>query len=225
MPSSPKTNSPSRLRFGDALAVGKLVALAAELQLLRDYPPLVKRGDGKYEGDILGFVKGLRLSAGVIYFLRERLLSTGLDVSWGQLLDERQAMCSPECDLIVHTPEGHVREWNGDEKPVMRFKFVKAGSARAVISCKSSLTAIDKDYPKALKKYGIKNVFLLAECCKEAHFSRLSKAAKKAGYKGLWCLYQVQKEGSPLQANEKMCADFGDAVLKAVKRRRRQQAR
>lgn len=171
----------------------------------------MRRADGRYEGDILGFVKGLKLSAGVIYFLRERLSSTDLEINWGHLLDQEKDSCSPECDAIVHT-KGHVRKWNGTETPIMDFRFVSTTNVRAVVSCKSKLTAIDKDYPKALKKYGVKNVFLFAECCDEGQFPRLRAAATSAGYRGLWCLYLTQKKGSSFKTDEKMLIAFGDAV-------------
>src|SRR6266849_10235424 len=153
----------SRARFGQVLAVEQLTGLTAELQRVRTHPPLVKRSDGKYEGGILAFVKGLRLSARVIYFLRERLSSTDLEVNWGHLVDRNEESCSPECDVIIHE-KGHLRKWNGGEKSVMDFRFVEAGSVRAVVSCKSSLDTIDKAYPKSLRKYGVKTVFLFAEC-------------------------------------------------------------
>jgi hypothetical protein len=209
--------APKRLvKFGGALGVQILVALMAELKDLREHPPLVRHTNGRYEGDILGFVKGLRLSAGVIYFLRERLSSMDLEVNWGHLLDQAEDSCSPECDVIIHT-KGHVRKWNGSEKPVMDFKFIKTANVRAIVSCKSRLTSIDKSYPKALKKYGVRNVFLFAESCEESQLARLRKSARKAGYRGVWCLYQTQLPGAAFKTDEQMLIGFGDAVQKAVK--------
>lgn len=199
--------------FEDNLAVEELRGLTAELQSFRSYPPLVKRADGKYEGDILGFVKGLRLSARLIYFLRNRLSSTNLDVSWGHLIANHES-CSPECDVIIHA-KGHVGKWNGNAHPIMDFRFVEAEKALAVISCKSSLKTIDKTYPKKLKKFGVDAVFLFAECCGEKQFVRLEKRALAAGYRGLWCLYLVQ-DGGPFTTPETMYIDFGRAVLEAV---------
>ena len=148
-----KTSQPPS-NFGNTLAIAQLVGLTAELQMLRAHPPLVRRDDGKYEGDILGFVKGLRFSVRMIYFLREYLSETGLEVNWGHLLDENGERCSPECDVVVHS-KGHVAKWNGNDPSIMDFRFIKAKSARAVISCKSSLKSIDKNYPKDLRKYGL----------------------------------------------------------------------
>src|SRR5216684_1407952 len=150
--------------LGVALKNEPLTGMAAQLWSLRSAPALVKRKDGKYEGGILGFVKGLRLSAGVIYYLKQKLSQTDLEVSWGHLLDHKEASCSPECDVIVHS-KGSVQKWNGTDHPIMEFKFVGIAHARAVISCKSQLTSVDKGYPKALKKFGVKKVFLFAECC------------------------------------------------------------
>jgi len=207
----------NQVTFGANLAIEQLVGLAAELVNLRGHPPLVRRDDGKYEGDILGFVKGLRLSARVIYFLRERLSRTELEVSWGHMLDSNEQSCSPECDVIIHT-KGHLRKWNGsgNDSPVMEFKFIEASSVRAVVSCKSLLTAIDKDYPSDLKAFGVENVFLFAECCREAHLPRLREKAAAAGYRGLWCLYCAD-EGAPMYTtDESMYVNFGDVISKAV---------
>jgi len=204
-----------QMKFGKALRVEHLTGLTAELQKLRDHRPLVKRSDGKYEGDILGFVRGLRLSARVIYFLRERLSDTNLEVNWGHLVNPNDDSCSPECDVVIHI-KGHVRKWNGSDKPIMDFTFIEAAHARAVVSCKSSLGAIDKQYPKDLKKYGVRNIFLFAECCAEDDFPRLREAAIKAGYRGLWCLYLTR--GSTFKTDERMYVSFGDALSRALKK-------
>jgi hypothetical protein len=165
--------------FGAALGNEQLIGLAAELSTVRSYPPLTRRKDGKYEGDILGFVKGLRLAARLTYFLRERLSGSAVAVNWGHLLKDGRS-CSPECDVIVHRT-GHIREWNGNAHPIMDFKFVEPERAMAVISCKSFLNAIDRDYPKALKKYGVEKIFLFAECCRRSRLDALRKTAKRAG--------------------------------------------
>jgi hypothetical protein len=205
------------LSFGASLGVEQLVALSAELQKLRCHPPLTKREDGKYEGDILGFVRGLRLSARLIYFLRERLSKTDLEVSWGHILDANEQSCSPECDVIVHT-KGHVRRWNGSgaEQPVMEFKFIEASCVRSVVSCKSFLTSIDKAYPPALKKYGVDHVFLFAECCHESKWQRLRERAVKAGYRDVSCLYFTEKDESIIKTDETLYVSFGKSVLATV---------
>lgn len=214
MPRKAKEQS-GQLPVGVSLSIEQLVGLSRELQLLRHHPPLVKRSDGKYEGDILGFVKGLRLSARVIYFLRERLSSIDLEVSWGHILDKDEKACSPECDVLIHK-RGYIRSWNGNKDPIMEFKFVEASSVLAVISCKSKLTAIDKDYPTSLKKYGVEKVFLFAECCDESQLKSLKQRANKAGYKGLWFLYSVETSTGFVKIDEPALKNFGDEILTSV---------
>lgn len=204
-----------QLPVGASLSIEQLVGLSRELQLLRHHPPLVKRSDGKYEGDILGFVKGLRLAARVIYFLRERLSSADLEVSWGHILDQDERSCSPECDVVIHK-KGYIRRWNGSSEPIMEFTFVEASSVLAVISCKSRLTKIDKDYPTSLKRYGVKKVFLFAECCFESSLISLKQNALKAGYKGLWFLYCIEKSTGFVKIDEPALKDFGNEILKSV---------
>jgi hypothetical protein len=218
------TSKPATARvkaaFGSSLGNEQLTGLTAELQKLRAHPPLVKRSPGKYEGDILGFVKGLRLSARLIYFLRERLGETlsglNLEISWGQLLDESGELCSPECDVIIHSKGGHVREWNGSKGSIMEFRFVKVARARVVISCKSQLSSIEKRYVKDLNKFGVGNVFLFAECCSERRFPRLRDNAVAAGYIGLCCLYFTGPTDNPLEVDETMWGDFAEAIIKAL---------
>ena len=82
----------TKVTFGGSLAVEQLVSLTAELQKLRHHPPITRREAGKYEGDILGFVKGLRLSARVIYFLREYLSEMDFEVSWGPRIERGRAI-------------------------------------------------------------------------------------------------------------------------------------
>jgi hypothetical protein len=209
------TKKALKLNIGKALAVSELRALTAELQFVRTYRPLTRHRDGRYEGDILGFVKGLRLSARLTYFLRKRLSSTTLEVNWGHLLDENQDSCSPECDIVIHA-KGHVEEWNGGrEHQIMSFKFIRAEDARAVVSCKSQLNSIDTSYPKALSKFGVADVFLFAESCKKNRYAALNKAAKKAGYRGLWCLYLTEVNGT-FVTDDRQYIEFGNAIAKAV---------
>lgn len=206
---------PKQAKLGIALHNQELTRLKADLQTLRSAPPLVQRSPGKYEGGILGFVKGLRLSAGVIHFLQTRLSHTNLEVSWGHLLNDKRASCSPECDVIVHS-KGYVQQWNGSKKRIMLFKFVDVAQARAVISCKSQLDRIDRKYPKALKTFGVDTVFLFAECCKSSRFGSLRNKAKEAGYADLCCLYFTGPGGAFEEVNEELWVEFGEAVLNAV---------
>jgi len=210
------TKQPARtgggLGIGKSLGIESLKALTAELLLLRSHPPLVKNEDGHYVGGILGFVKGLRLSAKVVYYLRELLSDTDLEVCWGHIIDKDGLSCSPECDVLVHE-KGRTRRWNGDKHSVMEFDFVKASSVVAVVSCKSQLTSIDESYVGLLRPYGVRAVFLLAECCSKSSFEGLRSRAKKAGYKGLWCLYRTSNGDSDnIEEDEDMLLDFRDQI-------------
>jgi len=208
----------SRVRkpsFGEALGFTELSELVTELLWLRQAPPEVTETPGHREGDILGFVRGLRLSARLTYFLRERLSGTQYEVDWGHLLDAALASCSPECDIVIHT-KGHHRRWNGGEHPIMDFRFIQASAARAVISCKSTLSAIDTRYPQVVKTFGVKQVFLFAECCKESRFEGLRKTAKNAGYAGLYCLYFTNTNGMGVKQDERLYAAFVKSVSKVV---------
>lgn len=207
------------LPFGQTLRVEALVGLTAELAMLRQYPPVVQRSPGKYEGDILGFVRGLRLSARVLYFLREHLSDTGFEVCWGHLLSANEDSCSPECDIVVHD-KGLVKRWNGFENPVMNFSFVRASSARVVVSCKSVLSSIDPEYPKSLAKHGVKQVFLFAETCRESQLETLRRKARAAGYAGVWCLYTTEPKSSMWKTNEAQLIEFGEALIAAAKKAR-----
>ena len=102
----------------------------------------------------------------------------------------------------------------------MNFKFVQADAVRAVVSCKSQLDSIDSDYPKALKAFGIRKVFLFAESCRQDRLDALRTAAKKAGYSGVWCLYTTEKglEDPFIKADENMYVEFGKAIREAVKK-------
>ena len=98
----------------------------------------------------------------------------------------------------------------------MDFKFIEIAQARAVISCKSQLVSIDKGYPKVLKDFGVNKVFLFAESCPAARFPNLQDMAQRAGYADLCCLYLTGRGGVFMEVNEKMWADFGDKILRAV---------
>ena len=200
--------------IGNGLKTEQLRSLATELHGLRDYPPIVSKGNGKYEGDILGFVKGLRISARIIYFLREQLSDMDYEINWGHLLDDAEASCSPDCDIIIHI-KGHVRKWNDTNKPIMDFNFIKAKNAEIVVSCKSKLGKIDKEYPKSLKKYGVNYIFLVAECCKEIQYHSLKKRARRAGYAGLYCLYFMDKNET-MKCDESVHAEFINVIRKVL---------
>ena len=172
---------------------------------------------GRREGDILGFVRGLRFAARLTYFLRTRLSDLDRDINWGHLLDATGKSCSPECDIVIHT-RGFHEEWNGGKKPIMDFKFILASAAKVVVSCKSFLGNIDADYPSTLKKFGVKSVFLFAECCEEKRFVSLQKAAKRAGYAGLYALYFTTVGVPGFKQDERLYVEFVTAIKKAASR-------
>lgn len=203
-------------QFVAALQTEQLRGIAAELQFLRGHPPLTKRSDGKYEGHILGFVRGLRISAKVIYFLRQLLSTTNLEVSWGHIVDKNEQSCSRECDVIIHT-KGSLQKWNGGESPIMEFKFVEVGSVRAVVSCKAELRSIDKNYPSELKEYGVSEVLLFAECCEERRLSALRDRAKRYGYRGVWVAYQKIGSNGEFSIDDGMHFEFAEQIRQAVK--------
>lgn len=151
----------------------------------------LERQPGANKGNILGFVRGLRFSALLIYSIREFLHGTGLTASWGHIIDENGIFCSRECDIIIHK-EGHIMRWNGDggNQPVMDFKFIEQEDTIAVVSCKSYLekSHIEKEYCEDLKKY-VSKVWLFAECCPPEKVTVIREAAAEIGYEHFWSLY------------------------------------
>ena len=136
------------------------LGLTEELVQWRLDPNIRLMDTTKDKGRILGFVKGLRLSARILYILRTIVSSQKLEVSWGHLVDDYGKSCSPECDIIIHRP-GYILEWNGSSNPIMNFKFIQSRNALAVVSCKSYAKSIDKDYCINFKKYNLENIFLI----------------------------------------------------------------
>ena len=162
------------------------------------------------EGRILGFVRGLRLSAQLIYVLRTCLSSTDLEVDWGHILDANEDYCSAECDIIVHRG-GCVAQWNGSDRPVMDFKFIGCQSAVAVVSCKSFMTRVDQKYCEKMRPY-VDKVFIFAECCEKGKAENLRDSAVKAGYGGLWCLYEWDRETSDVVEDQTGWEEFLDTI-------------
>jgi hypothetical protein len=107
----------------------------------------------------------------------------------------------------------------------MSFVFIDATQAKAVISCKSTLTSIDKEHPKSLRKYGVENVYLFAETCDEKRLPKLREAALKAGYSGLWCLYTIGNDTASFKTDEPALLSFGDTILRAATRASRKKSR
>jgi hypothetical protein len=98
----------------------------------------------------------------------------------------------------------------------MDVSFVDSRLAIAVVSCKSSISAVDSDYCKRMKQY-VSNVLLFAECCAPGAIGRLKKSAKSAGYKGFWCLYMCTKGSEPLH-DEKEWENFLEVIKRIAER-------
>ncbi len=196
-------------------------ALSGTLATWRTNPELSLMDKKRDKGRVLQFVKGLRFSARIAYLIRDILEGKDLHVSWGHLIDETGASCSPECDVIIHNP-GWIRKWTtGAKHPIMDFKFIKCTEALAVISCKSLTRSVDEKYCKALRPYKIKNVFLFSECCSPAAVGRLKEKAKAAGYAGFYHLYTIRKGASYFEVNEIGILEFVEKVEALVVRRKK----
>jgi hypothetical protein len=216
-----KTATAKRYRklMGQGQDISPFEELCAALLTSRECPPVVmtvQKGSVKRKfGDILPFIRGLRLSARLIYILRDKLRDHNVEVNWGHVEDEKQRMCSPECDIIIHSG-GVADRWNGrNQHCVMDFLFVKREAVRA-ISCKSILSSIDPDFANVVKRdFKIVNTFLFAEAIEDAKYKTLQKAAKTAGYRGVWPLYRLDSNGDKIR-NPQDYLDFLHALRKTL---------
>lgn len=210
------TSSSKTQGVAATLRIAAFHRLFGELHTWRISDDLRVLAAAKGSALVLPFVKGLRLSAQLIYMLRTELSGTGLQVDWGHLLDDQGASCSPECDIIIHR-RGHVEQWNGTSQPVMDFKFVRRELAVAVVSCKSHLNGVDAEYVRKMRRY-VRRVFLFAECCAPNKVLSLQKKAKKAGYAGFGYLYTFDEKTSQCVSDEKGWLAFLDTVASKVRR-------
>lgn len=195
--------------IGDRLDLTHHGKICAELWSWR-IGEFIRGKEGKRkEGKILAFVRGLHFSAQLIYAIRELIPegTTGLKVDWGHLLDESGRYCSRECDIIIH--KGRYSRWNGNDKPIMYFKFVKQENAVAVISCKSYLRSggVDKKYVGYLKPF-VKKIWLFAECCEPKQVTALTRQAQRAGYQNFWYVYKWSRDTDSHEPNEGGWQDF-----------------
>ena len=195
--------------MGKMLSIEGFHSLARKLAEWRGDPSIALMDSKKSKGKILGFVKGLRLSAQIAYLIRN-ISSDGFEVNWGHLIDHKGQSCSPECDIIIHRG-GQVQKWNGSEQPIMDFRFIKCENALGIVSCKSLTRSIDKEYCRGFQKYQMKDIFLFAECCKSVSVDRLKEQAKDAGYKGFFYLYTFDKDGY-LTFDQNVYMDFIEAI-------------
>jgi hypothetical protein len=162
----------------------------------------------------LGFIRGLRLSAQLIYLLRDLLSETDLEVDWGHILSDDEETCSPECDVIIHRP-GYVGRWNGHERPVMDVRFVTRHRVLAVVSCKSKLRQLDQReavYCQKLREY-VETAYLFAECCPPTTVGYLRQRSAEIGYAGFYCLYTYDEGSGEADAQEPGWADFVQRIV------------
>jgi len=193
--------------YGRVLSLEPFWELLTALESYRLDPELAQT---KQSERIHAFIRGLRLSARLIYIIRRVLSGTGMEVHWGQVLSEDGRVCSRECDVIIHRP-GELARWNGDdEKPVMDFRFITREKAAAVISCKSFLRSVDKEqirYREDMKRY-VDRVYLFAGYCYRSSLSRLRQTAHTAGYDGLWHLCAIDRKTGVTEQDEHVWVSF-----------------
>ncbi len=198
---------------GRPLLEGPYRAMVEDLLTWRIDPYIRGLESKKAKGRILPFVRGLKFSAQLIYKIRGFLFGTNLTASWGHLLDEEENLCSCECDIIIHK-EGHIAKWNGNDEPIMDFKFVGQEKALAVISCKSYLRTSDVDieYCEEMKPF-VNKIWLFAECCGPRSVKNINERAMNLGYEKFWYLYTWSKQGSP-QPKSNVWFQFVEEVKK-----------
>jgi hypothetical protein len=190
-----------------------LMSIFAELTTWRIDTFIRQMEAKRRKGRILPFVWGLRLSAHLIYVIRDILSGTDLTADWGHLLDESGTFCSCECDVIIHR-KGFVGRWNGKKEPVMDFNFIEQQEAVVVISCKSYLRSsdIDEKYCNLMKPF-VKKIWLFAECCGPRSNKTIQKKAPMLGYEKFWYLYTWSKHTAP-QPNKIGWSEFVKEVKK-----------
>lgn len=188
-----KTNS-STGRLVQLFYEERLMKMIADFSNWRIDPFIRQMEAERKKGRIFPFVRGLRLSAHLIYAIREILEGTSLKANWGQLVDKSGVFCSSECDVVIHR-DGHIARWNGTEKPIMDFRFIEQKQTVAVISCKSYLRSgnVDSEYCKLMKPF-VKKIWLFAECCSPQSVKNIRDKALRFGYEKFWYLYTWSKQ-------------------------------
>jgi predicted nucleic acid-binding Zn ribbon protein len=181
---------------------------------ISNFIKLLNKNNNK--GGVLPFVRGLRLSAQIIYAIREIISDKPhLDANWGHIVDKDENFCSRECDIIIHK-KGQLRKWNGKGN-VMDFRFIKNEHALIVISCKSfvdsSVIAKEKTYCNEMKKY-VKKIWLFGECCTPSSIDALTKKSKQIGFKNFWHSYTWNKKTDEVIPNYKGWNNFVKEIKK-----------
>lgn len=184
------TTNTSAMGHGELLQRERFESMVGEFRSWRISDFIRQLEASRRKGRVLPFVRGLRLSAQLVYAIRELLVGSELTAGWGHLLDEDQRFCSPECDVIIYKKVGQLRQWNDTREPVMDFRFVLMTEAVVVISCKSRIRAsdIDVEYAREVKKY-VDRVWLFGECCGPRSAGSIAEKALSAGYAHFWHLY------------------------------------
>lgn len=200
------------------LAIEDYASLVSKLSSWRidQYVRYVEDQKKRGWGNVLPFVRGLRLSSQLIYVIRKKLMGSALTADWGHLLDKDGNYLSPECDIIVYDKQGEEHVWNDDIKPVFTFKFIKCTHTKLVISCKSFLNPsnIEVDYFNELKKH-VEKIWLFAEYCGPKSPRRIEETAKRIGYQEFFFLYTWSKKTSQ-RKNEKGWIKFITEIKKLV---------
>ncbi len=204
-----------------AEGIGKLLQEERFMHMFSEFTnwridPFIRQQEARRaKGRVLPFVRGLRLSAQLIYMIREILSGSGLTANWGHLLDSDESFCSCECDVIIHR-NGHIRQWDGNNSPIMDFRFIKQEQAVAVISCKSNLRSsdVDKEYCESMKPF-VNKIWLFAECCGPRSTDSIRNKALTLGYEKFWPLYIWSKQKDP----EPNRAGWNDFVAEVEKLR------
>jgi len=190
--------------------------LAALHRRLAEFRLASVQEDGSLERRMLYFVQGLHFSAELIYVIRALLPTKEVEAHWGHVLRGDDILCSPECDIILHR-NGKRGRWNGEHKdPVFDFWFIQPEAVSAVISCKSMLRApsdVDAAFCRNLQGYGVKHVWLFAECCESAKVDQVEARAKKAGYDKFFHLYTFD----PKTGTDTPSTSSWDAFARAVR--------
>ncbi len=199
----------------------KYQKVKAGLQMYR-IDTFIREVEAKQEankGTVLSFVRGLRLSALLIYAIRELLDGSSLTANWGHIIDEEGTFCSRECDIIIHDRNIVLRHWNGDGagNHIMDFRFIPYNAAKVVISCKSFLrtSEIEVEYCQDMLKY-VDKVWLFAECCGPRSEENIQERAMEIGYGNFWYLYKWNKDKNELSETVELWDDFV-TVIKSLR--------
>lgn len=183
-----------------------------------DYLKLLNKMNQKGWGKVLPFVRGLRLSARLIYIIRKNLNGTNLAADWGHLMNEAGDYLTPECDIILYDKKGKIDEWNDQTKnAVMNFKFIENTSAKLVISCKSLLKTsdVDKAYCEEVKKF-VNRIWLFAECCGPRSPLKIKERAKQSGYEKFFFLY-TWSEAKGIKPDQEGWIEFINLIREDIK--------